>query len=75
MLDAPEAVGGMTVAEHRLAAAEDGRALRANTSRAPFARILISTACGFEDASYFVRFSKKYTGTTPRAFKLQGPLL
>lgn len=35
----------------------------------------IAVACGFEDASYFVRFFKKHTGTTPGAFKAQGPTL
>ena len=35
----------------------------------------VAAACGFEDASYFVRFFKKHTGMTPGAFKMQGPIL
>ncbi|MBO5898204.1 MAG: helix-turn-helix transcriptional regulator [Clostridia bacterium] len=35
----------------------------------------VAAACGFEDASYFVRFFKKHTGMTPGAFKRQAPIL
>jgi AraC-like DNA-binding protein len=31
----------------------------------------VAKKCGFEDASYFVRFFKKKTGCTPNEFKKQ----
>ncbi|MDD4367318.1 MAG: AraC family transcriptional regulator, partial [Oscillospiraceae bacterium] len=31
----------------------------------------ISSACGFSDASYFIRVFKKYKGVSPRAYRLQ----